>query len=344
MLPEVALYLVKVLVLPALLGLAVGGLGVLMVARRAEADRALAVRRAQVGQALAAPVAFVASFLLEVGPVGLPPAERWHVLPYAVGVAALVGAVVSRMRSAWWVQWSIVAVILGGLAWKFVVFPASNPYIQTGLFGSIVLVGLLWSAVARDACSVGMAMMAAIVFAGLGVLMILANFASLGVMAMAVAAALAGFGMVSGVLNLRELARLRAAASSQPVAVGADPAGAACPAEAACELVPWTAAAATTLAAIACVLALCGHAYNYGEVRPLHWAAILLSPFFALLVCKPCLRGAKPIVGVAWRAGLCLVVVLATIINAASRGGSEDGAAAGSTGSDPMADMLEESK
>jgi hypothetical protein len=76
----------------------------------------------------------------------------------------------------------------------------------------------------------------------------------------------------------------------------------------------------------------------------MHWAAILLSPFFALLVCKPCLRGAKPIVGVAWRAGLCLVVVLATIINAASRGGSEDGAAAGSTSSDPMADMLKESK
>ena len=344
MLPEVALYLVKVLVLPALLGLAVGGFGVLMVARRAEADRALAVRRAQVGQALAAPVAFVASFLLEVGPVGLPPAEHWHVLPYAVGVAALVGAVVSRMRSAWWVQWSIVAVILGGLAWKFVVFPASNPYIQAGLFGSIVLVGLLWSAVARDACSVGMAMMAAIVFAGLGVLMILANFASLGVMAMAVAAALAGFGMVSGVLNLRELARLRAAASSQPVAVGADPAGAACPAEAACELVPWTAAAATTLAAIACVLALCGHAYNYGEVRPLHWAAILLSPFFALLVCKPCLRGAKPIVGVAWRAGLCLVVVLATIINAVGRGSAAEDASDGAAGSDPMADMLEESK
>ncbi|MEY4833236.1 MAG: hypothetical protein RL527_1449, partial [Planctomycetota bacterium] len=200
MLPEVALYLVKVLLLPALIGLAVGGFGVLMVARRAEADRALAVRRAQVGQALAAPVAFVASFLLEVGPVGLPPAERWHLLPYAVGVAAIVGAIVSGMRSARWVQWSIVTVILGGLAWRFVVFPASNPYIQTGLFGSIVLVGLLWSAVARDACSVGMAMMAAIVFAGLGVLMILANFASLGVMAMAVAAALAGFGMVSGVL------------------------------------------------------------------------------------------------------------------------------------------------
>ncbi len=344
MLPEVALYLVKVLLLPALLGLAMGGFGVFVVARRAEADRALAVRRAQVGQALAAPIAFVASFLLEVGPVGLPFAERWHVLPYAVGVAAIVSAVVSRMLSAWWVQWSIVAVILGGLAWKFVVFPASNPYLQAGLFGSIVLVGLLWSAVARDACSVGMAMMSAIVFAGLGVLMILANFASLGVMAFAVAAALAGVGMVSGVLNLREAARLRAAALAQPVASDPEQGGVACPAEAACELVPWTAAAATTLAAIACVLALCGHAYNYGEVRPLHWAAILLSPFFALLVCKPCLRGAKPIVGVAWRAGLCLVVVLATIINAVGRGNAADGSGDGAVGSDPMMDMLEESK
>ncbi len=343
MLLERALYLLTVLLLPALAGMAVGGFGVVMVARRAEADRQQAVRRAQVGQAVAAPIAFIASFLLETGPVGLPPAERWHVLPYAVGVAAIVGAIVSRMRSPWWAQWSIVAAILGGLAWKFVVFPASNPYIQAGLLGSIVLVGLLWSAVARDACSVGMAMMSAIVFAGLGVLMILANFASLGVMAFAVAAALAGLGMVSGALNLREAARLRAAASSQPVAVSADPAGADCPAEAACELVPWTAAAATTLAAIACVLALCGHAYNYGEVRPLHWAAILLSPFFALLVCKPCLRGAKPIVGVAWRAGLCLVVVLATIINAVGRGNAAEDAGDGAAGSDPMMDMLEES-
>jgi len=344
MLPEVALYLVKVLVLPALLALAAGGFGILLVARRAEPERAPAVRRAQVAQALAAPIAFVASFLLEAGPVGLPFAERWHVLPYAVGVAAIVGAIVAGMRSAWWVQWLIVTVILGGLAWKFVVFAASNPYIQAGLFGSIVLVGLLWSAVARDACSVGMAMMSAIVFAGLGVLMILANFASLGVMAFAVAAALAGLGMVSGVLNLREAARLRAAASAQPVALSADPAGAACPADAACELVPWTAAAAATLAAIACVLALCGHAYNYGEVRPVHWAAILLSPFFALLVCKPCLRGAKPIVGVAWRAGLCLVVVLATIVNAVGRGSAAEEASDGAASSDPMMDMLEESK
>jgi hypothetical protein len=62
-----------------------------------------------------------------------------------------------------------------------------------------------------------------------------------------------------------------------------------------------------------------------------------------LLVCKPCLRGAKPIVGVAWRAGLCLVVVLATIVNAIGAGSTEatsDGAA----GDDPMMDMLEESK
>ena len=344
MLLEVALYLVKVLLLPAIAGMAVGGFGVVMVARRAEHDRQQAVRRAQVGQAMVASIAFIASFLLEAGPVGLPLAERWHVLPYAVGVAAIVGAIVSGMRSAWWVQWLIVSVILGSLAWKFVVFAASNPYIQAGLFGSIVLAGLLWSAVARDACSVGMAMMAAIVFAGLGVLMILANFASLGVMAFAVAAALAGLGMVSGVLNLREAARLRAAASSQPVALSADPAGAACPAEAACELVPWTAAAAATLAAIACVLALCGHAYNYGEVRPVHWAAILLSPFFALLVCKPCLRGAKPIVGVVWRAGLCLVVVLATIVNAVGRGSAAEEASDGAAGSDPMMDMLEESK
>jgi len=347
MLPEVALYLLTVLLLPAFAGMAVGGFGVVMVARRAQADRQQAVRRAQVVQAIAAPIAFLASFLLETGPVGLPLTERWHVLPYAVAVAAIVGAIASRMRLPWWpwwVQWSIVAAILGGLAWKFVVFPASNPYLQAGLLGSIVLVGLLWSAVARDACSVGMAMMAAIVFAGLGVLMVLANFASLGVMAFAVAAALAGLGIVSGVLNLREAARLRAAASAQPVAVGADPAGAACPAEAACELVPWTAAAATTLAAIACVLALCGHAYNYGEVRPLHWAVILLSPFFALLVCKPCLRGAKPIVGVAWRAGLCLVVVLATLINAVGRGNAVEDAGEGAAGSDPMMDMLEESK
>lgn len=344
MLTEVALYLVKVLLLPALAGLLVGGLGVLMVARRAEADRAIAVRRAQVGQAIAAPIAFLVSFLLEIGPVGLPLVERWHVLPYAIGVAAIVGAIVSRMRAAWWVQWLLVAVILGGLAWKFVVFPASNPYIQVGLFGAIVLVGLLWSAVARDACSVGMAMMSAIVFAGLGVLMILANFASLGVMACAVAAALAGCGMVSGILNLREAARLRAVAAAQTVTVDAELGAAACPAEAACELVPWTAAAAATLAAIASVLALCGHAYNYGEVRPLHWAAILLSPFFALLVCKPCLRGAKPIVGVAWRAGLCLVVVLATIVNAVGRGNAVEDADGGAAGQDPMMDMLEESK
>jgi hypothetical protein len=344
MLLETALYLLTVLLLPAIAGMAVGGFGVVMVARRAEADRQQAVRRAQVGQAIAAPIALIASFLLETGPVGLPLAERWHVLPYAVAVAAIVGAIVSRMRSPWWVQWSIVAAILGGLGWKFVVFAASNPYIQTGLFGSIVLVGLLWSAVARDACSVGMAMMAAIVFAGLGVLMILANFASLGVMAFAVAAALAGLGMVSGVLNLREAARLRAAASAQPVVAESEQGGVACPADAACELVPWTAAAAATLAAIACVLALCGHAYNYGEVRPVHWAAILLSPFFALLVCKPCLRGAKPIVGVAWRAGLCLVVVLATIINAVGRGSAAEDAGDGAAGSDPMMDMLEESK
>ena len=345
MLPEVLLYLVKVLLLPALAGLAVGGLGVLMVARRAASDRARTVRAAQVAQALAAPVAFVASFLLETGPVGLPPAERWHVLPYAVGAAAIVGAIVSGVRMAWWVQWSIVVAVLGSLAWKFVVFPASNPYIQAGLFGAIVLAGLLWSAVARDACSVGMAMMSAIVFAGLGLLMILANFASLGVMSIAAAAALAGLGMVSGALNLREAAQLRKASAVPDAQHRVDDAaaGAACPGDAACELVPWTAAAATSLAAIACVLALCGHAYNYGEVRPVHWAAILLSPFFALLVCKPCLRGAKPIVGVAWRAGLCLVVVLATIVNAIGAGSTEatsDGAA----GDDPMMDMLEESK
>ena len=345
MLPEVLLYLVKVLLLPALAGLAVGGLGVLMVARRAASDRARTVRAAQVAQALAAPVAFVASFLLETGPVGLPPAERWHVLPYAVGAAAIVGAIVSGVRMAWWVQWSIVVAVLGSLAWKFVVFPASNPYIQAGLFAAIVLAGLLWSAVARDACSVGMAMMSAIVFAGLGVLMVLANFASLGVMSIAAAAALAGLGMVSGALNLREVARMRKATAVPDAQHRVDDAaaGAACPGDAACELVPWTAAAATSLAAIACVLALCGHAYNYGEVRPVHWAAILLSPFFALLVCKPCLRGAKPIVGVAWRAGLCLVVVLATIVNAIGAGSTEatsDGAA----GDDPMMDMLEESK
>jgi hypothetical protein len=345
MLPEVLLYLVKVLLLPALAGLAVGGLGVLMVARRAASDRARTVRAAQVAQALAAPVAFVASFLLETGPVGLPPAERWHVLPYAVGAAAIVGAIVSGVRMAWWVQWSIVVAVLGSLAWKFVVFPASNPYIQAGLFAAIVLAGLLWSAVARDACSVGMAMMSAIVFAGIGVLMVLANFASLGVMSIAAAAALAGLGMVSGALNLREVARMRKASAAPDAQHRVDDAaaGAACPGDAACELVPWTAAAATSLAAIACVLALCGHAYNYGEVRPVHWAAILLSPFFALLVCKPCLRGAKPIVGVAWRAGLCLVVVLATIVNAIGAGAAEatsDGAA----GDDPMMDMLEESK
>jgi|GEM_PF-1700013 len=376
MLIEVALYLLTVLLLPAIAGMAVGGFGVMMVARRAEADRQQAVRRAQVVQAIAAPIAFLASFLLETGPVGLPPAERWHVLPYAVAAAAIVGAIVSRMRSPWWVQWSIVAALLGGLAQKFVVFPGSNPYLQAGLLVSIVLVGLLWSAVARDACSVGMAMMAAIVFAGLGVLMVLANFASLGVMAFAVAAALAGLGIVSGVLNLREAARLRAAASAQPPAADAQEAAdeakekkkadaksftdtiasltkelrqidmtdAEKVADDLRELVPWTAAAATALAAIACVLALCGHAYNYGEVRPLHWAVILLSPFFALLVCKPCLRGAKPIVGVAWRVGLCLVVVLATIINAVGRGNAVEDAGDGAAGSDPMMDMLEESK
>ncbi|MFM1882894.1 MAG: hypothetical protein RJA05_1303 [Planctomycetota bacterium] len=345
MLPEVLLYLVKVLLLPALAGLSVGGLGVLMVARRAASDRARTVRAAQVAQALAAPVAFVASFLLETGPVGLPPAERWHVLPYAVGAAAIVGAIVSGVRMAWWVQWSIVVAVLGSLAWKFVVFPASNPYIQAGLFGAIVLVGLLWSAVARDACSVGMAMMSAIVFAGLGVLMILANFASLGVMSIAAAAALAGLGMVSGALNLREAAQLRKATAVPDAQHRVDDAvaGVACPGDAACELVPWTAAAASSLAAIACVLALCGHAYNYGEVRPVHWAAILLSPFFALLVCKPCLRGAKPIVGVAWRAGLCLVVVLATIVNAIGAGAAE-ATSDGTAGDDPMMDMLEESK
>ena len=345
MLPEVLLYLVKVLLLPALAGLSVGGLGVLMVARRAASDRARTVRAAQVAQALAAPVAFVASFLLETGPVGLPPAERWHVLPYAVGAAAIVGAIVSGVRMAWWVQWSIVVAVLGSLAWKFVVFPASNPYIQAGLFGAIVLVGLLWSAVARDACSVGMAMMSAIVFAGLGVLMILANFASLGVMSIAAAAALAGLGMVSGALNLREAAQLRKATAVPDAQHRVDDAaaGAGSAGGAPCEVVPWTAAAASSLAAISCVLALCGHAYNYGEVRPVHWAAILLSPFFALLVCKPCLRGAKPIVGVAWRAGLCLVVVLATIVNAIGAGAAEatsDEAA----GDDPMMDMLEESK
>jgi hypothetical protein len=346
MLPEVLLYLVKVLLLPAFAGLAVSGLGVLMVARRAASDRARTLRAAQVAQALAAPVAFVASFLLETGPVGLPPAERWHVLPYAVGAAAIVGAIVSGVRMAWWVQWSIVVAVLGSLAWKFVVFPASNPYIQAGLFGAIVLVGLLWSAVARDACSVGMAMMSAIVFAGLGVLMVLANFASLGVMSIAAAAALAGLGMVSGALNLREAAQLRKASAAPDAQHRVDDAaaGAACPGDAACELVPWTAAAASSLAAIACVLALCGHAYNYGEVRPVHWAAILLSPFFALLVCKPCLRGAKPIVGVAWRAGLCLVVVLATIINAASVGDRGDDAGAVGADSDPMMDMMGDSQ
>jgi len=345
MLPEVLLYLVKVLLLPALAGLAVGGLGVLMVARRAASDRARTMRAAQVAQALAAPVAFVASFLLETGPVGLPPSERWHVLPYAVGAAAIVGAIVSGVRIAWWVQWSIVAAVLGSLAWKFVVFPASNPYIQAGLFGAIVLVGLLWSAVARDACSVGMAMMSAIVFAGLGVLMVLANFASLGVMSIAAAAALAGLGMLSGALNLREAAQLRKASAVPDAQHRVDDAaaGAACPGDAACELLPWTAAAASSLAAIACVLALCGHAYNYGEVRPVHWAAILLSPFFALLVCKPCLRGAKPIVGVTWRAGLCLVVVLATIVNAIGAGAAEV-TSDGAVGDDPMMDMLEESK
>jgi len=345
MLPERALYLLQVLLLPALAGLAVGGLGVLMVARRAASDRARTMRAAQVAQALAAPVAFVASFLLETGPVGLPPSERWHVLPYAVGAAAIVGAIVSGVRIAWWVQWSIVAAVLGSLAWKFVVFPASNPYIQAGLFGAIVLVGLLWSAVARDACSVGMAMMSAIVFAGLGVLMVLANFASLGVMSIAAAAALAGLGMLSGALNLREAAQLRKASAVPDAQHRVDDAaaGAACPGDAACELLPWTAAAASSLAAIACVLALCGHAYNYGEVRPVHWAAILLSPFFALLVCKPCLRGAKPIVGVAWRAGLCLVVVLATIVNAIGAGAAEV-TSDGAVGDDPMMDMLEESK
>ena len=345
MLPERALYLLQVLLLPALAGLAVGGLGVLMVARRAASDRARTMRAAQVAQALAAPVAFVASFLLETGPVGLPPSERWHVLPYAVGAAAIVGAIVSGVRIAWWVQWSIVAAVLGSLAWKFVVFPASNPYIQAGLFGAIVLVGLLWSAVARDACSVGMAMMSAIVFAGLGVLMVLANFASLGVMSIAAAAALAGLGMVSGALNLREAAQLRKASAVPDAQHRVDDAaaGAACPGDAACELLPWTAAAASSLAAIACVLALCGHAYNYGEVRPVHWAAILLSPFFALLVCKPCLRGAKPIVGVTWRAGLCLVVVLATIVNAIGAGAAEV-TSDGAVGDDPMMDMLEESK
>jgi len=345
MLPERALYLLQVLLLPALAGLAVGGLGVLMVARRAASDRARTMRAAQVAQALAAPVAFVASFLLETGPVGLPPSERWHVLPYAVGAAAIVGAIVSGVRIAWWVQWSIVAAVLGSLAWKFVVFPASNPYIQAGLFGAIVLVGLLWSAVARDACSVGMAMMSAIVFAGLGVLMVLANFASLGVMSIAAAAALAGLGMLSGALNLREAAQLRKASAVPDAQHRVDDAaaGAACPGDAACELLPWTAAAASSLAAIACVLALCGHAYNYGEVRPVHWAAILLSPFFALLVCKPCLRGAKPIVGVTWRAGLCLVVVLATIVNAIGAGAAEV-TSDGAVGDDPMMDMLEESK
>ncbi|MBM4109980.1 MAG: hypothetical protein FJ254_01300 [Phycisphaerae bacterium] len=345
---DVVFYVVKVLLLPALLGLSVGGIGVLMVARCAEADRAPVVRWAQFGQTLAAPFAFIASFLLEAGPVGLPPAERWHVLPYAVGAAAIVGAIVSRKHSAWWAQWSIVAAILGGFAWKYVVFPASNPYIQAGLLVAIILVGLLWSAVSRDACSVGMAMMSAIVFAGLGVLMVLANFASLGVIAFAVAAALAGVGMVSGVLNLREATRLRAAAPvPEPGAdtmVKAVASGAECPAEAMCELVPWTAAGVTTLAAIACVLAFCGHAYNYGDVRPGHWAVILLSPFFALLVCKPCLRGAKPIVGVAWRSGLCLVVVLATLANAVSQGVDGDDTDGGASGSDPMMDMFEESK
>ena len=346
MLPEVALYLLQVVLLPALVGAAAGIVGVVFVARRPAVERAPMVRRAQVAQAVVAPLAFLASFWLETGPVGIPLAERWHLLPFAMAVAMVVGSLVARSRLPWWGQWSLVAVVLGGLAWKFVVFPASNPYIQAGLLGSIVLVGLLWSAVSRDACSVGMAMMSAIVFAGLGVLMILANFASLGVMSFAVAAALAGLGMASGALNLREVARLRREVEASGATQASDDAaiGASCPGDAACELVPWTAAAATSLAAIACVLALCGHAYNYGEVRPLHWAAILLSPFFALLVCKPCLRGAKPIVGVAWRAGLCLVVVLATIINAASRDGGSDAAGSDGVGSDPMMDMLEESK
>jgi hypothetical protein len=345
MLPERALYLLQVVLLPALIGAAAGIVGVVFVARRPAVERAPMVRRAQVAQAMVAPLAFLASFGLETGPVGIPLAERWHVLPFAVAVAMVVGSLVARSRLPWWGQWSLVAVVLGGMAWKFVVFPASNPYIQAGLFGAIVLVGLLWSAVARDACSVGMAMMSAIVFAGLGVLMVLANFASLGVMSIAAAAALAGLGMVSGALNLREAAQLRKASAVPDAQHRVDDAaaGAACPGDAACELVPWTAAAASSLAAIACVLALCGHAYNYGEVRPVHWAAILLSPFFALLVCKPCLRGAKPIVGVAWRAGLCLVVVLATIVNAIGAGAAE-ATSDGAVGDDPMMDMLEESK
>lgn len=338
MTPELVLYLLKVLVLPAAVGMGIGIACVAPVARararlgdarlRDEDNRSTAsgVRVAQTGIGLVAPIVFVVAYWLEVGAPAIPIAERWHVLPLAAAAIAAVVIAVGWLRgsSRWWVQWSVAAAVLGGLAWRFVVFPASNPNIQAGLLGAIVVIGLLWSFVARDACSVGMALMGAIVFAGLAVLMVFANFPSLAIITGAVAAALALVGVSSGFFNLRASARVVGEATSD---------GSACPGSAPCDLVPWSATGATGLAALACVLALCGHAYNYGEVRPLHWAVVLIAPFFALLVCKPCLKGAQPLVGVAWRAGLCLVVVTATVFNA--MGDADD------QGQDPMMDMTE---
>ncbi len=337
---DMTLYLLLVLALPAVAGALAVAAGAVVAARCATDQRALVLRWGQAALAVGAPLAFALSFVAEVGPVSMPLTERWHALPFAAAAIACVALFVwwGRGHSAWWMQWLLVSVGLGALGWKFVVFPGSNPPMQLAFGGTIVVFGLLWSLVARDACSVGMSLMGAVVMSALAWLAVLAQFPSLAMCTLAAAGALGVGGVAVAITNMRAAsARERALAigsdapapaeaSSEASTAASPPASTDAPAEPSaknsctaaspCDLVPWSATASTALAALACLVAFCGNSYNYGAVRPVHWIVLLSAPVFALLVCKPCLRGARPLVGVLWRVGLCAIVAGATILNA----------------------------
>lgn len=307
-------YIVSVVVIPAALAAFVGGLALATPLRR----RAWAVGA---GIAIALPIAFVASFVSELGTVALArkfvvvegddaPFERWHwlgiscVALIALGLlATVVRTLVTRggERIVDLVFLVLVAIVAG----VFVQFPQPSIASQIGLAGLVLAAG---SAVALA----GGALLW-ISWGAFGILAALAGiggFASLAVMAGAVSVA-------SFVLAILAAIGGKSIKDAKPIESAGAP----------------LVVAATMLA----LVARGGDAYDQSKTPDWIWWLVPLVPGFALLFMRQSLRSPSIAAATFWRtfgAALVGVAVLGAAVAMDASGGTAEG-----DEEDPYADM-----
>jgi hypothetical protein len=307
-------YIVSVVVIPAALAAFVGGLALATPLRR----RAWVV---DAGIAIALPIAFVASFVSELGSVALlrkfmvvegddAPFERWHWLGIACAALIALGFATTFARSQVarggerFVDLAslLVAAVAAGI---FVQFPQPSIASQIGIAGLVLAAG---SAVALA----GGALLW-ISWGAFGILAALAGiggFASLAVMAGAVSVA-------SFVLAILAAIGGKSIKDAKPVESAGAP--------------------LVVVASMLALVARCGDAYDQSKTPDWIWWLVPLVPGFALLFMRQSLRAPSIAAATFWRtlgAALVGVAVLGAAIamDASKASGSDDE-------DDPYADM-----